>query len=1422
MRLLPAALLASIASWPVSGQSQQSIYTPIPATPGVTAYFTVIPANGFTGGTGYTSVPNVSVSGGCMIEPTAVASLTDPGPAGFVSAVTLTSPGGGCTSAPIVTIDPPSTPGGTAAAAEAWISNGVLAFTFDLPPGAPTTSATSCLTGTTPCSGPSFQTITVESPVAGQTIEPVTNLPPIPTTYYNPPLADPSSSWLNVAASNCSPIIVNPTPLTECQLTFSLNVSTAGLPMGAYYAYVDLINSGAAQPNIETAVVTLNLGGPPIVTSGLAAGIATFNFSSGGTTTTPTSQTTELSVSALASGQTGIPYTAVASPVTSPAGCPVPCAWITLSATSGTLTTSPTPLTITVTPGLLQFFNAPGATYNGTVTVTTTPSGSTSNSPLVIPVTITVSSGTLSAFGPPGGTVTCGAPNAGGNTSCTATAAFTIGQVNAAPPSFATVLTLTGSTPDTLNITSNVPWLIPSVTTTTQGVTPLTITINPALISPLAAGPIVGIVTAKGVNGSETPTFTVTLTVSNPPAITMTPITPQVVSFGTLPFTVTTNVGLSSAPANSATLPVTCTVTGGASWLSANSGNPTSIGVTPATFSFTITPANAGAGSFTGGQITCTTTGGITPAITQTLTVSLTVNGSLTITTPGGTVFGATATPPGYTPGTPPPILPLGIASNPAGATVGIASSATWLSESTTPVTAGPVGTPTMVTVSVVTSDPAVVNAANGATLTATLTITAPQSVLDCAAPEGNGTTTGVCTVLETFTLRILCRPSLGVPTSLTYNLPTNASPFSMTLAVSASNCTTPAADAYTATAAVTTPAGGTWLAATGGTTTIPPAAASLSTVTVSDGTLAQGIYAGSVAYASALTLANPNLPVLLNVGTLAVSGGPVNFAYLPYLTPPATATLTVSSGPATYNWVAAAPVPNAGTSNCNWLIPGAASGSTSGPTSVVTVGFNPAVLTPAFAAYSCVINFSPAAIYGASAVDTVPVTVNLVTSLPPPPVISPNTTQTVTVLPGATSAPGTTFSVAAGSILAPATTISAMVTPFADNPLGSGPDPLPIFTASASTLAVPAVPGSVALTINANPTGLTVGTYQGSFTISSPSFPSPAVVTVDLVVEILPPICTFATSATSLALTNAVPVTGAPVTVPGAFTVNPGVACVAGPPWTASSGSPWLVITSGRSGTGSAVTTVTFNALSNPTTSNRTATITITPVAGTPTVYQVTQLGSTAPLLNRQVTALYQSVLGRDPDAGGYAFWTGAGAPTGVAALGQMLDSFLTSPEAFNSDFAVMAAYQAATGGPPSYAEYAAAVAGVRAGTQTVGLLFSSLAATNNSYSATTLYQNLLGRTPLSSEVGDYQADPASSFQTIIGFPAFRAPDRSRTLIRQLGITRTRCTSACCTLPYWAATPTRPGSISGLVWRIRAELGFCSRVLRRSTSGFR
>jgi hypothetical protein len=178
----------------------------------------------------------------------------------------------------------------------------------------------------------------------------------------------------------------------------------------------------------------------------------------------------------------------------------------------------------------------------------------------------------------------------------------------------------------------------------------------------------------------------------------------------------------------------------------------------------------------------------------------------------------------------------------------------------------------------------------------------------------------------------------------------------------------------------------------------------------------------------------------------------------------------------------------------------------------------------------------------------------------------------------------------------------------------------------------------------------------------------------------------------------------------------------------------------------------VGYTLVNNTHTSPQSYTITVASGSASAT-YTVTQAGSGDDEVYRQIYALYEQLLGRDPDAGGFTFWTGAGG----AGLGQMADSFLTSPEAYNSDFAVMAAYQAATGVPPTFAQFTAAVASLRAGTLTVPGLFNSL--TGAGYSATTLYQNLLGRAPGPADSSCYAVSLSQCFETIIGYPAGAAP---------------------------------------------------------------
>ncbi len=220
----------------------------------------------------------------------------------------------------------------------------------------------------------------------------------------------------------------------------------------------------------------------------------------------------------------------------------------------------------------------------------------------------------------------------------------------------------------------------------------------------------------------------------------------------------------------------------------------------------------------------------------------------------------------------------------------------------------------------------------------------------------------------------------------------------------------------------------------------------------------------------------------------------------------------------------------------------------------------------------------------------------------------------------------------------------------------------------------------------------------------------------------------------------------------PASFNVTASAACGT---WTTTSSNPaFLQIVSGASGSGTGI--VSYNLLNDTHNGQQTYTITIA-ASGASASYTVNQAGSGDTQVYREVYALYEQLLGRDPDAGGFGFWSGSGG----AGLGQMADSFLTSPEAFNSDFAVMAVYQAATGAPPTFAQYTAAVANIRAGTQTVTSLFNLLI--NGTYSVANLYQNLLNRAPSGSEISSAnRAGLAAWFEQLIGYPNSTTPVNS------------------------------------------------------------
>jgi hypothetical protein len=250
-------------------------------------------------------------------------------------------------------------------------------------------------------------------------------------------------------------------------------------------------------------------------------------------------------------------------------------------------------------------------------------------------------------------------------------------------------------------------------------------------------------------------------------------------------------------------------------------------------------------------------------------------------------------------------------------------------------------------------------------------------------------------------------------------------------------------------------------------------------------------------------------------------------------------------------------------------------------------------------------------------------------------------------------------------------------------------------------------------------------------------------------------------------------------------------------------------------SGPGSGSGTVGFALLNNTHNAEQTYTIAVANATASAT-YTVTEAGSGDSQVYREVYALYEQLLGRDPDPAGFAFWSGSGG----AGLGQMADSFLTSLEAFNSDFAVMAAYQAATNAPPTYAQFTAAVTSVRAGTQTVPGLFNSL--TGPGSTATTLYQNLLNRTPTGADSSCTSMTLANCFQTIIGYPSNITPvGATNNEFQSTGTYHTDHTNGLYVQMIYYVTLSRDPDAAGLAFWTGIANGGGPGVLFRGSAGY-
>jgi uncharacterized protein (TIGR03437 family) len=360
--------------------------------------------------------------------------------------------------------------------------------------------------------------------------------------------SDGSAQAFTIAlgASQYNWLTVSPTSGTT-PANVVLTANPAGLLPGNY-----LVPVTVTMPGLPITTKTFNAQ-LTITGSNILASPSTLSFTVQPGVTTP-AQTVSLTT---ASGTGTVALASVSTDVS----------WLKVTPA----TSVPATLSVSVVPGGLG-----AGTYTGYVLVKGVGSPDTS---LQIPVTITVSSVPILTATP-------------------ATLAFSY-QTGGTAPAAQTFMVATGNTPLSFTVTSPGPWLQVSPM---SGTTPATVTVtaNPTGLAPGTYG---GNITVNATGSSGSATVAVTLIVSGPPAIT---VTPSALSF--------TSPAGGPAPA-----PQTLTLTGtnaplgftamaGTYWLSVT---PTS-GTTPATLAVSVNPKGLAAGTYTG-SINITQTGAAAP-----------------------------------------------------------------------------------------------------------------------------------------------------------------------------------------------------------------------------------------------------------------------------------------------------------------------------------------------------------------------------------------------------------------------------------------------------------------------------------------------------------------------------------------------------------------------------------------------------------------------------------------------------------------------------------------------------------------------------------------------------------------------------------------------------------------------------------------
>jgi uncharacterized protein len=190
---------------------------------------------------------------------------------------------------------------------------------------------------------------------------------------------------------------------------------------------------------------------------------------------------------------------------------------------------------------------------------------------------------------------------------------------------------------------------------------------------------------------------------------------------------------------------------------------------------------------------------------------------------------------------------------------------------------------------------------------------------------------------------------------------------------------------------------------------------------------------------------------------------------------------------------------------------------------------------------------------------------------------------------------------------------------------------------------------------------------------------------------------------------------------------------------FTATSSAPWVVITSVANGS------IAFNVFSNISSSPRTA-IVQAARQGNKAVLTITQAASTEPLIKREVSLLYQQILGREPDPG-----------QPQPPVANLAADLLNRTEARDSAFQVLAMYQALTGAPPQFADWVVGVQAIRNG-QTAESQFTSIAA-SGACAAECIYKNLLGRAPTIVELAAHKSQkPFAMFSAVFNSSEFHS----------------------------------------------------------------